>query len=97
MGYLMLYLTSTIESAIISAQNQICSNCNLPNNDGTSGWDVPTKAINEDLWFIAKPPSEGWGNDERFTQEQMMSGIDLTNIVERERDPLWFPPPFSPF
>lgn len=89
----MTYLTSTNEAAINAAQNQISINCQLPNSHGTQHWDIATKAYGQDLWFIAKPPEQGWGNPgEHFTQEDMMSGVDMTNIIEQNFDSSWFPP-----
>lgn len=93
MGYCIMYLTSTNETAIINAAIKIAENCHLPNDEGTQVWENPTKAFDQDLWFIAKPPEEGWGNIERFTQAEMMADVDLTDIIEKPRNNNWFPPP----
>lgn len=97
MGGWIMYLTSTNESAITAAAQKISQNCQLPNDSGTTSWQDPEKAFTMDLWFIRKPPAEGWGNTEIFTQEQMLDGVDLTDIVEMERNENWFPPPIPPF
>ncbi len=92
----MIYLTSTSEAAIIAADLKISQNCDLANEYGTVSWSKrpPEKAVNSDLWFFPKPPAEGWGNGNTFyTQAQMMEGVDLTDIVEMERDEDWFPEP----
>jgi len=87
----MIYLTSTNELAIIAAEARISLNCGLVNAYGTTSWDgPPKKAVNEDLWFISKPPVSGWGNVEQFTQAQMMSGVNMTGIIEQERNSDWF-------
>lgn len=80
----MIYITSTNRSYIVSAEAKISSNCGFPSN-GTICWDVPTKAVNDNLWFIQKPT--GYNN---FTSEQMMSGVNLTGILEKEYNPDWF-------
>ena len=87
----MIYLTSTNESAIIAAEAMISANCGLPNSLGTMSWDSPPrKAVNQNLWFICKPPVNGWGNAEQFTQAQMMSGVDMADIIEQQYNPEWF-------
>lgn len=87
----MRYLTSNNEAAIIAIEHQISINCRLPNGCGTENWATVTKAINDDLWFIEKPSSDGWGNLIHYTQEGMMENVDLTDITELERDEAWFP------
>ncbi len=86
----MIYLTSANQANIIAAQAQISLNCGFPNNLGTEQWANVQKAINQDMWFIIKPPIEGYNLGE-FTQIQMMSNVDLTNIIEQEYDATWFP------
>ena len=87
----MTYLTSNNESAIVAAEAKISLNCGLVNAYGTTSWDnPPRKAVNENLWFITKPPVNGWGNVEQFTQAQMMSGVNMTDIIEQERNDNWF-------
>ncbi len=88
----MTYLTSSNEAAIIAAEARISINCGLPNGHGTLSWDLVCKAYNQDLWFITKPPAEGWGNAEQFAQAQMMDGVDMTDIAELEYDATWFEP-----
>lgn len=87
----MIYLTSSDQNVIIAAQAQISLNCDFPNAAGTLQWAVPQKAVNQELWFIKKPPTKGYNLDE-FSQEQMMVNVDITNIIEAEYDPNWFPP-----
>lgn len=88
----MIYLTSTTALSITSAQAQISINCGLPNIYGTEEWAIPTQSVDNTIWFIPKPTIKGWGNMEQFTQAQMMSGVDLTNIIEQEYNVAWFPP-----
>lgn len=85
-----LFLTSNNEAAIIAANQKILENCE---SYGMMQWDIVAKAVNQDLWFIHKPSINGRQYLERsYTQEQMMSGIDMTDIVEEEYNPNWFPP-----
>ena len=81
------FYTSINEQAIIDAQRTICDNCGFPSN-AADNWDIVTKAANEDLWFIQKPGTEGYGN---FTQTEMISGIDMTLITALPQDPEWYP------
>lgn len=93
MGYnnIMIYLTSTTEVPITNANIQISSNCGLPNSSGTETWATPTQSVDNTIWFILKPPIEGWGNTVQFTQAEMMAGVDETNITEQEYNSAWFP------
>ncbi|CAB4213869.1 hypothetical protein UFOVP1454_4 [uncultured Caudovirales phage] len=85
----MICYVSANEVAIIALEAKISSNCRLPNDKGTVCWSSPpTKINNQDKWFIIKPDVDGWGE---YTQEQMLAGVDLTNIIETEIDPLWLP------
>lgn len=88
-----MYLTSTNENAIVSANEKISSNCGLPNEYGTVSWDIVKKSVSSNLWFILMPPPDLWGNEVFFTQEQMMNGVDMTDIIQLPRNPNWFPPP----
>lgn len=81
----MTYLTSKNEKAVIEAEAMISSNCGFPNEYGTIKWADIQKAINEDLWFIEKP--KGYN---KFTPKQMMDSVDLSGIIESERDDNWF-------
>lgn len=89
-----LYLTSNIQATVIAVRNAIDQNCGLPNQYGTTTWAEVQKAVDQELYFISKPPADGWGNTaQHFTQAQMLNGIDLIGIVEMERQDSWFPAP----
>lgn len=82
----MIYLTSTNKQAIIDAEAKISRNCGFPNDSGTLCWDVPTKAINQTLWFIERPNSYN-----NLTAEVMLNGVDMGEIEEAEFNSSWFP------
>lgn len=82
----MIYLTSTNQQAIIDAQAKITANCNFPKN-GTVKWANVQKAVNQDLWFIEKPM--GYRD---IAANAMMTGVNMTGIIEMEKDAAWFPP-----
>ena len=79
----MIYLTSTTEAPILTAESIINSNCGFPNDKGTMRWAVPQQSADKTIWFIPKPPIEGYNLGE-FTQAQMMQNVNLSNIVEQE-------------
>ncbi len=88
----LLDFTSTNQNALIAAEAKIADNADIPNGIGTTRWADVQKAIDSNLWFIPKPSLEGWGNTVIFTQAQMLSGVDMTDIVEQELNVAWFPP-----
>lgn len=91
----MTYLTSPDQAKIVAAQNKISSNCRFPNASGTLQWALLRQSIDGSIWFILKPPIDGY-NLREFTQAQMMAGVDMTNITEQECNANWFPPPEAP-
>lgn len=78
----MTYLTFSTEEEAIAAQAQINTNLSLPNLHGTTNWAEIQKAEDEDLWFFAAPPTQGWGNSQHFSKEEMLA--ELNNLVEVE-------------
>ena len=82
----MIYLTSTNQQAIISAQARISANCNFP-KDGTVRWAVVQKAVDQDLWFMEKPM--GYKD---IIANTMLDGVDMTDIIEQAKNTAWFPP-----
>lgn len=84
------YFTGT-EEEIVAANNQINSNCNFPDPETTT-WAIPTKAYQQDFWFIPMPSPEGYKNSYgSWTQAQMINGV--SNVSEEESQPNWWPPP----
>ena len=92
MGYsnIMIYLTSTLQTAIVAAERQISVNCGFPNDTGTERWAIPQQSIDKSIWLIPKPPTEGYNLDE-FSQTQMMQNVNLSAIIEQAYNANWFP------
>jgi len=86
----MIYLTSTIQSLIVAAEAKISTNCGFPNDKGTQRWAIPQQSVDLSIWFIPKPPVEGYSLGE-FSQAQMMQNVSLSGIVEQEYNANWFP------
>lgn len=79
----MIYLTSADEQKVVAAQAQICINCGFPNGRGTDNWDIPGYKEDLGVYYIVKPPVEGWSDGvDSFTQAEMMAGV--VDVVERE-------------
>lgn len=87
-----IYFTSSNENAIIAAEAKISANCQFPNEYGTLRWSIVQKAINEDLWFFSKPHSDYTSYQYNFTIDEMLDGVDMTDITEQEKNQDWFPP-----
>lgn len=83
------YYTGT-ESDIIAANAQINSNCGFPDSQ-TQTWDIPTKAYNQDFWFISMPGPDGYKNNSgSWTQVQMINGV--SNVAQEQSNSSWWPP-----
>jgi len=82
----MKYLTSALQTAIVAAESQISLNCGFPDEKGTLRWDIPQQSVDGTIWFITEP--EGYNS---FTKEDMMQGVDLSQIISLERNEAWFP------
>lgn len=82
------YLVSTNEQAIIAAEAQIAANGELYISNGENWYNV-LKAYNLDLWIIQKPLAIGFN---QFTQEQMMAGVDMSEIDTMPFNPAWYTP-----
>jgi hypothetical protein len=83
MGDLMLFLTHATEQNVIDAEAKISANCHFPNGRGTNKWANVFYNDSSEVYYILKPPVEGWHDDvESFTQEQMMDGV--TGVEEKD-------------
>jgi hypothetical protein len=84
-------LTSENLSDFTTLDAKICQNLNIPNNMGTISFLFVSQAFNQDFYFTALPL--GWvGNkNENFTQDQVLSGTNLSPFIQQPFDPSWIP------
>lgn len=53
-----MFLSFLSLQAANEALNLINAYYGFPDGNGTEYWDIPVKAVNQDLWFIRKPPKQ---------------------------------------
>jgi hypothetical protein len=77
----MIFLAHETEQNVIDAEAQISANCHFPNDRGTDKWANVFYSDQHEVFYILKPPVEGWTDGvESFTQEQMMANV--VNVIE---------------